>query len=177
MLANILGTDCDQFVCMVQCCFTSTETIRLIRTGSRGQPPWFSHSSWTLPCCFLSNRAFKYSGARGGQRLLAGTPTARSPPLVCPVCPGHWNVWFRIRGSTISSQSISRFQGHHFEWTIPQVVSGFFVCLFVCFSFFLFLFYIFYCWPFFFSSVFYYYFFLSSLSVFCWKFCSLVFEV
>ena len=33
---DILGTDCDQCVCMVQCCFTSTETIRLIRTGRPG---------------------------------------------------------------------------------------------------------------------------------------------
>ena len=34
---------------MVQCCFTSTETIRLIRTGSPGRPPQlFSHSSYTL---------------------------------------------------------------------------------------------------------------------------------
>ena len=33
---DILGTNCDQCVCMVQCCFTSTRTIndRLIRTGS-----------------------------------------------------------------------------------------------------------------------------------------------
>ena len=30
---DILGTECDQCVCMVQCCFTSTETVRLIRTG------------------------------------------------------------------------------------------------------------------------------------------------
>ena len=30
---DILGTNCDQ---CVKCCFTSTETIRLIRTGSPG---------------------------------------------------------------------------------------------------------------------------------------------
>ena len=33
MSVDILGTNCNQCVCMVQCCFTSTETIRLIRTG------------------------------------------------------------------------------------------------------------------------------------------------
>ena len=33
MSVDILGTNCDQCVCMVQCCFTSTETIRLIRDG------------------------------------------------------------------------------------------------------------------------------------------------
>ena len=31
----------------VQCCFTSTKTVRLIRTGSPGRPPGLSHSSWT----------------------------------------------------------------------------------------------------------------------------------
>ena len=30
---------------MVQCCFTSTETIRLIRTGSPGRPPRLSHTA------------------------------------------------------------------------------------------------------------------------------------
>ena len=37
----ILGTNCDQCLSMVQCCFTSTETTRLIRTGSPGRPPRF----------------------------------------------------------------------------------------------------------------------------------------
>ena len=45
---DILGTNCDQCVCMVQCCLTSTETIMLIWTGSPGQPLRLSHSSWTL---------------------------------------------------------------------------------------------------------------------------------
>ena len=35
---DILGTNCDQCVSMVLCCFRSTETIRLIRTGSPGRP-------------------------------------------------------------------------------------------------------------------------------------------
>ena len=39
----MLGTNCDQCVSMVQCCFTSTETVRLIRTGSPGRPPRLSH--------------------------------------------------------------------------------------------------------------------------------------
>ena len=42
------GTNCDQCLSMVQCCFTSAETIRLIRTGSPGRPPRINHSSWTL---------------------------------------------------------------------------------------------------------------------------------
>ena len=45
---DILGTNCDQCVSMVQCCFTSTKTIRLIRRGSPGRPPRLSHSSGTL---------------------------------------------------------------------------------------------------------------------------------
>ena len=43
-----LGTNCDQCRSMVQCCFTSTETVKLIRTESPGRPPRLSHSSWTL---------------------------------------------------------------------------------------------------------------------------------
>ena len=42
---DILGTNCDQCVSMVQCCFMSTETIRLIRMGRPRQPPRLSHSS------------------------------------------------------------------------------------------------------------------------------------
>ena len=42
---DIFGTNCDQCVCMVQCYFMSTETIRLIRMGSPGRPPRLSHSS------------------------------------------------------------------------------------------------------------------------------------
>ena len=48
MSLDILGTNCDQCPSMVQCCFTSTETVRLIRTESPGRPPRLSHSSWTL---------------------------------------------------------------------------------------------------------------------------------
>ena len=41
-------TNCDQCLSMVQCCFTSTETVRLIRAESPEWPPRLSHSSWTL---------------------------------------------------------------------------------------------------------------------------------
>ena len=44
------GTNCDQCLSMVQCCFTSAETVRLIRMESPGRPPQLSHSSWTLSC-------------------------------------------------------------------------------------------------------------------------------
>ena len=51
---DILETNCDQCVSTVQCCFTSTETIRLIRTGSPGWPPHLSHSSALLGCSISS---------------------------------------------------------------------------------------------------------------------------
>ena len=41
---DILETNCDQCRSTVQCCFTSTETVRLIKTGSPGWPPRLSHS-------------------------------------------------------------------------------------------------------------------------------------
>ena len=39
---DILETNCDQCLSMVQC---STKTVRLIRTESPGRPPRLSHSS------------------------------------------------------------------------------------------------------------------------------------
>ena len=45
---TLLGTNSDHCVSMIQCCFTSTETVRFIRTESPGRPPRLSHSSWTL---------------------------------------------------------------------------------------------------------------------------------
>ena len=46
MSVDILGTNWDQCVSMVQYCLTSTETMRLVRTECPGRPPRFSHSSW-----------------------------------------------------------------------------------------------------------------------------------
>ena len=43
---------------MVQYCFMSTETTRLIRTESPGQPPWLSHSSWTLHIMCRDHRIY-----------------------------------------------------------------------------------------------------------------------
>ena len=48
MSADILGTSSDQCRSMVQYSFTSTETRKLVRTDSPGQPPRLSHSSWTM---------------------------------------------------------------------------------------------------------------------------------
>ena len=57
MSVDMLGTNCDHCLSMVQCCFTSTETVRLIRTESSGRPPRLSHSSWPLQPCSLPGRA------------------------------------------------------------------------------------------------------------------------
>ena len=48
MWVDIIGTNCDQCGSRVQCCFTSTKTVRLVRTESPGRPPRLSRSSWTL---------------------------------------------------------------------------------------------------------------------------------
>ena len=40
MSVDVLGTNCDQCVSMVQCCFTSTETMRLIRKRGKGVWRW-----------------------------------------------------------------------------------------------------------------------------------------
>ena len=56
MSVDIVGTNCDQCRSTVQCCFTSTETVRLIGTESPGRPPRLLHSSWTrpVPCMWLN---------------------------------------------------------------------------------------------------------------------------
>ena len=48
MSVDLLGTSCDQCQSMVQYSFTSTETIRLVRTDSPGRPPRHSHTSCTM---------------------------------------------------------------------------------------------------------------------------------
>ena len=45
---DIWGTSWDQCRSMVQYSFTSRETRRLVRMDSPGQPPWLSHTSWTM---------------------------------------------------------------------------------------------------------------------------------
>ena len=60
MSVDILGTNCDQCVCSVQCCFTSTETIRFIRAGSPGATSTFtqllnSHFFRTLAVILISD--------------------------------------------------------------------------------------------------------------------------
>ena len=74
MSADILGTSCDQCRSKVQYCFTSTETIRLVRTENPERPPRLSHSTWTMHCCcwsllygaILHSRADPLSSSRRG---------------------------------------------------------------------------------------------------------------
>ena len=64
MSVDILGTSCDQCWSTVQCCFTSTETVKLIRTESPGWPPRLSHNSWKcyyrLICCTWAEKQFVF---------------------------------------------------------------------------------------------------------------------
>ena len=66
MSDDILGTSWDQCRNMVQYCFTSTETRRLVRTDGPGRPPRLSHSSWTMwvhtapELCKMRNRLQSY---------------------------------------------------------------------------------------------------------------------
>ena len=67
MSVDILGTNCDQCLSMVQCCFTSTETVRLIRTENPGRLPRLSHSCWTLSVRLIQNYALLYCPKRNKQ--------------------------------------------------------------------------------------------------------------
>ena len=81
----MIGTNCDQCVSMVQCCFTSTETWRLIRTGSPGRPPRLSHSSWTL--CFCLGCLWRCSHTGSFRCIVEGDSSnlVRSDPSVLTV--------------------------------------------------------------------------------------------
>ena len=79
MSVDILGTNCDQCLSMVQCCFTSTETGRLIRTESPGRPPRLSHSSWTQT--HTGEEAFKKQKQKSFFYLLSFLRLLRTPPL------------------------------------------------------------------------------------------------
>ena len=59
MSVDIWGTNCSQCVSMVQCCFTSIETVSLIRTGSWGRLPRLSHSSWAELCFSVLVKIFQ----------------------------------------------------------------------------------------------------------------------
>ena len=87
MSVDILGTNCDQCVSMVHCCFASTETVRLIGTESPGRPLRLSHSSWTLRTrrltfCLTSTEARMLirDGDRGGRGRGSEGSTACTDP-------------------------------------------------------------------------------------------------
>ena len=67
MLVDILGTNCDQCQSTVQYCFTSMETIRLIRMESPRWPPQFSHSSWTLTSEFQDKHTVGWFPRQGNR--------------------------------------------------------------------------------------------------------------
>ena len=112
MPVDILGTNCDQCLSTVRCCFTSTETVRLVRTESPGWPPRLSHSSWTLTvvCLWFTpfHRPFWLLGHLQTQTcipllLSVSWPCSPrvtpgryrpQPPLQFPGLP--WPVWLRM---------------------------------------------------------------------------------
>ena len=61
MSVGVLGTHCDQRLSTVQCCFTSAETVRLVRSGSPGRPHRLSHCSWVLKVMMVIAFIHRYS--------------------------------------------------------------------------------------------------------------------
>ena len=73
MSVDILGTNWDQCRSTVQCCFTSTEARRLVRTESPGRPPRLSHNSWTLKTRF--HYALSYSSHTRRNKVMLSRDT------------------------------------------------------------------------------------------------------
>ena len=68
---------------LIECCFTSIETVDLFGTGSSGRPPRLSHSSWALDV------STKFSIALRPHKP-SGTIRAGSPGLEVGVEGGGW---------------------------------------------------------------------------------------
>ena len=84
---EILGTNCDQCVCMVQRCFTSTETVRLIRTGSQERPPRLSHSSQDSCGCECTGQSMYCPGHAGVKGNDGGDrPAGTNQPSLTTAC-------------------------------------------------------------------------------------------
>ena len=142
--------NCVQFVSMVQCCFTSTETVRLIRTGRTGRPPRLSHSSWTLtgrktqnylltppppppplpPLQFTFSPLFPLS--ESSHRADLGRPRQITPFMVTAVksrrhedMAGLWWHWLALgqRMMTMTRTVVSGCPSHHHSYTSAFVAS------------------------------------------------------
>ena len=86
MSVDILGTNYDQCRSMVQCCFTSTETIRHNRTESPGRPPRLSHSSWALHHVYFIFIYYVRSHFKFGRKASESPVQRWSPPAPAPWC-------------------------------------------------------------------------------------------
>ena len=89
---DLLGTNSDQCLSMAQCCFTSTETVRLIRTGSPGWPPQLSHSSWTL--CTTPSYLPSYTEGQTAHSFIQTTSHNELTTAAAPL--GTRLMWFWI---------------------------------------------------------------------------------
>ena len=115
MFSDILGTNCDQCLSTVQCCFTSTETVRFIRTESPGQPPRLSHSSWTQPT--TTTKAAYFSLPHRCHYLTNGDVTAFA--LSSPLCQGNNNA----TNTAVSLLLVFAIQQQHFPIIVFLSVS------------------------------------------------------
>ena len=97
MSVDISKTNRDQCYSMVHCCFTSTETIKLIRTGRPGRPPRLSLSSWTQVVIW---------GAKRGEKYWWQNPLNSHLELVSQCC-FHFPPQFhsQVSSSAVSSKS------------------------------------------------------------------------
>ena len=91
MSVDILGTNCGQCLSMGQCCFTSTETVRLLRTESPGRPPHIVPELSSLHNYALS--MFHKTGCRHSRVTVSTAWTSflvsSPPPPYNPPPPTH----------------------------------------------------------------------------------------
>ena len=81
---------------IVQYCFTSTETIRLVRTESPGQPPRLSHSSRTIPFYNVIETCFSGTFVTGRVGIIHNNNNG-SVVLECPLSVSPRRVQFILK--------------------------------------------------------------------------------
>ena len=125
MLVDILGTSWDQCLSMVQYCFTSMETIRLVRTEHPGRPPQLSRSSWTLHRLAFFSLEMLQAGAVKGLSLTAKR-THQAWPWpekecaevwwLCPASVCQWSPCTNISPPGLGTMAVHLWGSHPQTW-------------------------------------------------------------
>ena len=106
---------------LLKCCFTSTETVGLLGTGTpAGRPPRLSHSSWALNSVFRPWSISVDERRHGARGYGLSRPPKRSLALNWPMWMFSWNresQYLTVLGEWLPWR-VSVFNGVHVAYTL-----------------------------------------------------------